>query len=1077
MNRRTYRPYLGLVVTMIFFGSLYASVISNAEGYGRRNRSTDIVMEDLGINEYSDFVVRVSGISVNYSTDEVYVEIMNKGTLQYGGRYFTLANLDLWWYSGMDQEVGYFDDDSDGMVSVDDILYVDLHDEWVDGELRLRNITSDIMISSLSLTVEDDDGDGLPDYWEKLFFSDLDEDADGDPDGDEVTNIDEYTGGTDPSDEYDYPTNTLWGNVTDSETGDPVESTVEVILYNERGEAVYYDFVYYDGSYSINYIKDGTYSIKAVDTSYNQNYYALETEPFRISGGKTTARDLEMIPIDIYIYDIRTSSPEYTAYSFIPGENVKLTIVGTPDKVIDVKVSLNDNVKKTFSGEKLDRGGHLNLTYTISPDAPDGEYNIECYLRGTEYPCGGDHRESFTVRLMEMDMILDRQSYLPGDEVLIYYSVEEIKDGTVVSTISGEWEIFRSVLDEEKYDYVKETVDKGKFTDGVGSISVHLKKNTAVDDYTVWFRANDSKDEHSAVEMKTLSVSNMNLDVDTNSNLFLPGEFITITTTVEVDAGYYYYDSPVEDASVDVIISIYDSKKDKWTLLDDVEKKDIPTNARGLTSCVLQLPEDAEEGDYKVEGTARKYDIEASAHSTFRVQKSARITLLLEFDKDYYVSGESAILDCITIFSKESDESLNYKYLVQDGSTGRIYDSASSTNPTYEFDIPENFVGSLDFRVSAITPDGYEVHSTKSIPVRYGDLEINVNRMEYTSMDYVVVHICISGVPKGDFEAYYQIFDENDDLYIGGSIPLTVMEGTFSFRVPEKPGEEYEITVIVVNDDGFSLTDSVEVNKVSGYELTLSSDPTSHEPESRVKIRWNLRNREGRGIEGARTLHYSVREVRDDNKPLIYEGRITTVETSGEFYITIPGDASDGTEYLINAYSSEKNGYNTAYSTYFLVVDDPHFVETTVSSYYYFFGVTIALILAFIAFVLVLRSRKREKLKNEDEEEEEEDEEDEDEGEEGEDAATKGRDLRTRAMKDGTNVVRPTSGQMTAHGHPQHGHVGIPGNNAMTGGQFGPGGGIPGATTYQTPPKRYPPPRPENAPNSFRPGPPYSGLQ
>jgi PKD repeat protein len=53
--------------------------------------------------------------------------------------------------------------------------------------------------SSVEAINVDSDGDGLPDWWELQYFGDLDETAAGDPDADGITNIDEYTNGTDPT--------------------------------------------------------------------------------------------------------------------------------------------------------------------------------------------------------------------------------------------------------------------------------------------------------------------------------------------------------------------------------------------------------------------------------------------------------------------------------------------------------------------------------------------------------------------------------------------------------------------------------------------------------------------------------------------------------------------------------------------------------------------------------------------------------------------------------------------------------------------------------------------------------------
>jgi len=52
----------------------------------------------------------------------------------------------------------------------------------------------------VSIALEDVDGNGLPDAWERLFFGQLGVDPLADPDGDNLSNQDEYKAGTNPND-------------------------------------------------------------------------------------------------------------------------------------------------------------------------------------------------------------------------------------------------------------------------------------------------------------------------------------------------------------------------------------------------------------------------------------------------------------------------------------------------------------------------------------------------------------------------------------------------------------------------------------------------------------------------------------------------------------------------------------------------------------------------------------------------------------------------------------------------------------------------------------------------------------
>jgi hypothetical protein len=52
---------------------------------------------------------------------------------------------------------------------------------------------------------DDVDGDGLLDSWEIHFFGDLGQEAAGDFDGDDFTNVEEFGAGTDPTDSMNKP--------------------------------------------------------------------------------------------------------------------------------------------------------------------------------------------------------------------------------------------------------------------------------------------------------------------------------------------------------------------------------------------------------------------------------------------------------------------------------------------------------------------------------------------------------------------------------------------------------------------------------------------------------------------------------------------------------------------------------------------------------------------------------------------------------------------------------------------------------------------------------------------------------
>jgi len=94
-------------------------------------------------------------------------------------------------------------------TTVDGTL-IPLEVELIEGGLPARNIGQTALVhpfddfdgdGEADVFDEDDDNDGMPDWWENLHDLDpFDEtDADDDPDHDGFTNLEEYLGGTDPN--------------------------------------------------------------------------------------------------------------------------------------------------------------------------------------------------------------------------------------------------------------------------------------------------------------------------------------------------------------------------------------------------------------------------------------------------------------------------------------------------------------------------------------------------------------------------------------------------------------------------------------------------------------------------------------------------------------------------------------------------------------------------------------------------------------------------------------------------------------------------------------------------------------
>ncbi|QTA85424.1 DUF4114 domain-containing protein [Desulfonema magnum] len=88
------------------------------------------------------------------------------------------------------------DDNSDNRLNLSNILYLD--PEGTNYPVSEFNIKNAIQNPS-SGQDKDTDKDGMPDEWEKIYFTDLSRDGTGDYDKDGKSDLDEYKNGTDPT--------------------------------------------------------------------------------------------------------------------------------------------------------------------------------------------------------------------------------------------------------------------------------------------------------------------------------------------------------------------------------------------------------------------------------------------------------------------------------------------------------------------------------------------------------------------------------------------------------------------------------------------------------------------------------------------------------------------------------------------------------------------------------------------------------------------------------------------------------------------------------------------------------------
>ncbi|QTA90595.1 hypothetical protein [Desulfonema magnum] len=171
--------------------SLNLNFAGGTEAYAGINVTIQLP-ETVAINTVSKGALLTSVFTLDYSSDGNKVMIIaysKSSTFSGSGTLFTLSvKADDDALSG-EQDV-IFVTDSSGLINPNALSNSD-GSKSVSPTLN----NGKIVISKL----EDDDGDGLSDEWEMKYFGNLNQGANGDPDEDGHTNLQEYQYGTNPT--------------------------------------------------------------------------------------------------------------------------------------------------------------------------------------------------------------------------------------------------------------------------------------------------------------------------------------------------------------------------------------------------------------------------------------------------------------------------------------------------------------------------------------------------------------------------------------------------------------------------------------------------------------------------------------------------------------------------------------------------------------------------------------------------------------------------------------------------------------------------------------------------------------
>ncbi|MBI5001710.1 MAG: hypothetical protein HZB92_09370 [Euryarchaeota archaeon] len=568
---------------------------------------------------------------------------------------------------------------------------------------------------------------------------------------------------------------------------------------------------------------------------------------------------------------------------YVPGEMMEIVLRAGPGETYDVIVaagSVGGQNLALLDTIVIGSGGSTKVTYTVPVSMPDGNYTVEVLLDHTN-PGTLQEARLFRVQGYSFEIETDMQAYLGGDPVTVFWTANNLKDGSLAPSGVGKIFVRNSAGD---------IVAQSDFASPAGSYTFNLSvlANTSLD-YWVdgWFNDSATKPERVQNATKGFQVGQLgvitSLDRESYSAEGLVNTTVRTVVTDNQDSPNAT-DQPEKGCTVD--IRLYRLDYGSYALMAEYNAT-LSTDSMGYARHILQLPRNLPVGtEMRMTATAKKGSHSWSDSEVFTIADMSSLSVVLAFDRSDYTSGQTIRVNTsVSQIGAAAGSVYTYVYEARDSQTGVLVFRGTNTAGTANLTLSSDYEGTIRFKVTVDDGKGNKASAERALTILYARVFVNADVQYYEAGDTVRVTYQIVGKFQSP-EVFYEVLDAEGAKVVEGN----ATGGAFSFTVPQAPSSRYEIRAIATQG-GRLTVGSTTIQQSLGVSIALTFNRPAYAPGDTMFIRYRITSMTDSPLPPSLVLSYGL-----------VNGQMLKLQTDapeGQLLYQVPANIDEGTQMFV----------------------------------------------------------------------------------------------------------------------------------------------------------------------------------